>query len=192
MASSSSSSAAAPLPQLFFGSSGDEVGADGARYNPQVMSFVRDEWVHAQMAGREPEFTEYRPLRVFVGSYNVNGKFPKEDLTPWLCEGASADGGACMPDLYVVGLQEMVDLTATNVALSLQCAKRAKEWCALLETVLNGACSRDSYDLVGSKFLVGVLVAVLVKRKYRPFLRDVQDATAAVGIGGVFRHRQRL
>jgi hypothetical protein len=51
----------------------------------------------------EAEYTEYRALRVFVGTWNVNGKWPKEELAPWLCDGAEADGGANMPDLYVVG-----------------------------------------------------------------------------------------
>lgn len=57
----------------------------------------------------EAEYTEYRPLRLFVGTWNVNGKFPREDLTPWLAEGAydhlekGSDVKINMPDLYVVG-----------------------------------------------------------------------------------------
>lgn len=97
---------------LFFGG-GDETLEDGSRYNPSVISFIRDEWIHGQMQAREAEYTEYRPLRVFVGTWNVNGKFPREDLTPWLAEGAydMGQGGAGgegkakinMPDLFVVG-----------------------------------------------------------------------------------------
>lgn len=40
-----------PLPLLFFGG-GDETLEDGSRYNPQVISFIRDEWIHAQMQAR--------------------------------------------------------------------------------------------------------------------------------------------
>lgn len=91
-----------PVPLLFFGG-GDETLDDGRKYNPAVISFIRDEWIHQQMREREAEYTEYRPLRLFIGTWNVNGKWPKEDLTAWLCEGADADGGANMPDIYVVG-----------------------------------------------------------------------------------------
>jgi phosphatidylinositol-bisphosphatase len=107
-------------------------------------------------------------------------------------DGAEADaGGVSMPDVYVVGLQEMVDLTATNVVMNAQCGKRSKEWLGLLEGVLNrggggaGGKEGDRFELLGTRYLVGVFVAVFAKRKYRPFVSGVQDATAAVGIFGV-------
>ena len=55
----------------------------------------------------EAEYTEYRALRLFVGTWNVNGKMPRESLAPWLLDGAS-EGGAGgapvdLPDIYVVG-----------------------------------------------------------------------------------------
>ena len=75
-------------------------------------------------------------MRLFCGTWNVNGKFPREDLSAWLTEGAEADGGgASMPDVYVIGLQEMVDLNATNITLQSQSGKRSKEWTALVELV---------------------------------------------------------
>lgn len=54
---------------------------------------------------REAEYTEYTPLRLFVGTWNVNGKFPREDLTKWLCDGADGDaeGRLTLPDVYVIG-----------------------------------------------------------------------------------------
>ena len=40
-----------PIPLLFF-SGGDEFLEDGSRYNPAVISFIRDEWIHGQMRER--------------------------------------------------------------------------------------------------------------------------------------------
>jgi hypothetical protein len=56
-------------------------------------------------ACREAEYTEYRPLRLFVGTWNVNGKTPRESLTPWLNDGVDADaeGRLDLPDIYVIG-----------------------------------------------------------------------------------------
>ena len=40
-----------PVPLLFFGG-GDETLADGSRYNPSVISFIRDEWLYQQVKAR--------------------------------------------------------------------------------------------------------------------------------------------
>ncbi len=40
-----------PLPLLFFGA-GDESTEDGGKYNPAVLSFIRDEWIRGQMQQR--------------------------------------------------------------------------------------------------------------------------------------------
>lgn len=141
------------------------------------------------MQAREAEYTQYRPLRLFVGSWNVNGKWPREDIAAWLTDGAKENGGANMPDVYVVGLQEMVDLTATNVALQTQCGKRTKDWCGLVETVLNNAASSDTYECISSRYLVGVMIAVFVKQRYRRSVGEVQDATAAVGVMGMMGNK---
>ena len=182
-----------PLPLLFFGS-GDESTEDGSRYNPAVISFIRDEWIHKQLQEREAEYTEYRPMRVFVGSWNVNGKFPREDLSTWLCDGtdASVEAKLAMPDVYVVGLQEMVDLTATNVALGGESGKRSKQWLALLEQTLNGCAppgADAAYECIGTRYLVGVMVAVFVKAKWRHAVGEVQDAVAPVGVMGVMGNK---
>jgi hypothetical protein len=40
-------SANSPVPLLFFGG-GDETLENGSRYNPSVISFIRDEWLYRQ------------------------------------------------------------------------------------------------------------------------------------------------
>lgn len=50
----------------------------------------------------ESEFTEFKTLSVFVGTYNVNGKVPTEDITSWLCDFKKL-GAKDVPDIYVVG-----------------------------------------------------------------------------------------
>ena len=68
---------------------------------------------HARLPTRASPSPQYRPLRLMCGTWNVNGKFPREDLTPWLADGAydlgqggpGGQGGARinMPDVYVIG-----------------------------------------------------------------------------------------
>jgi inositol polyphosphate 5-phosphatase INPP5B/F len=84
----------------------------------------------------------------------------------------------------------MVDLSATNVALAGASLKRASQWQETLERTLNGVAPKDGkYVYVGSKVLVGVYICVFVKAKHKPFVSDIQDATAAVGVMGLMGNK---
>ncbi|KAI9596346.1 hypothetical protein BDF19DRAFT_28950 [Syncephalis fuscata] len=45
---------------------------------------VKEEWVSKQLLDREEEFTERSPIRVFTGTWNVNGRYTDESLDSWL------------------------------------------------------------------------------------------------------------
>ena len=88
----------------------------------------------------------------------------------------------------------MVDLTATNVALGGESGKRSKQWLALLEQTLNANAppgADNVYECVGSRYLVGVMVALFVKAKWKRAVGDVQDAVAPVGVMGVMGNKVR-
>jgi len=46
---------------------------------------------------RQHEYTNKQQISVFVGSWNVNGKSPSEDLSDWLMTNPD------LPDLYFIG-----------------------------------------------------------------------------------------
>ena len=54
------------------------------------------------------EDTGLYPFRLFTGTWNVNAKKPREDLKSWLFGHGKAGPTA---DIYVVGFQEIVDLS---------------------------------------------------------------------------------
>ena len=68
------------------------------------------------------EYTTYEPIRVFCGTFNVNGKHPDEDLRSWLFVNEKNI------DLYAIGLQEVVDLNTTSFLLQTDWAEREKNW----------------------------------------------------------------
>ncbi len=74
-----------PIPDQLLDDSITEIGDEGQKFNPKVMTYIRDEWIKKQMKSRENDFTEFQPLKVFVGTWNVNGKKPSEALGEWLC-----------------------------------------------------------------------------------------------------------
>ena len=108
--------------------------------DPRVMTFIRDDWIRRQMLEREAEFTAFRKMSVFVGTFNANGKKPV-GVTPgvvdWLRNGHAGRGGAPLSDVYVIGFQEIVDLSAANVLADGQSAARTTAWSELLHQTLN-------------------------------------------------------
>jgi inositol polyphosphate 5-phosphatase INPP5B/F len=90
----------------------------------------------------------------------------------------------------------MVDLTVTNVALGAQSKKASQQWVQLLDQALNDNNPAialrnpdDRYECIGTRYLVGVNIAVYVRSRYRAFVSEVQDAEAPVGVMGVMGNK---
>ncbi|KAK6126065.1 hypothetical protein DH2020_040179 [Rehmannia glutinosa] len=77
-------------------------------------------------------------LRMFVGTWNVGGKTPDDDLnlSDWLKTKAPAD-------IYVLGFQEIVPLNAGNV-LGQEDSIPAEKWLSLIRQSLNGDTINNS------------------------------------------------
>ena len=156
-----------------------------------VVSVIQAGWRKQQLVARSSEYTQYEGLRVFCGTWNVNGKAVEKeegDLAAWLfAPGSSAEHD--LADVYAVGFQEIVELNPKNVALSdAQSAKRSVQWEAAILAKLNARNPSDStarYVAVASEHLVGILLCVFVKRRYAAHVRCVASATAGVGMFGV-------
>jgi phosphatidylinositol-bisphosphatase len=50
---------------------------------------------------QESDFCNYETIRIYVGTWNVNGKSPTEDIGPWLLQKPDE-----MPDIFALGFQE--------------------------------------------------------------------------------------
>lgn len=120
-------------------------------------------------------------------------------------------GGRGLPDIYAIGLQEMVDLSAKNVLISGKLsADKAREWAALIEQCLNkhtgnssgataghkaaSSAGRGRYVEVAVQNMVGLCLLVFVREdlrrqhvvevavsKVRPLLLSVACVTPLVG-----------
>ena len=173
----------------------DRAALSKGNMNPKVMSFIRDDWIRKQLKAREAEFTEYDSNKIFVGTWNVNGKKPGESIESWLVPDPRAD----MADIYAVGFQEIVDLNAQNVIADGQSHSRSSQWEEQIGATLNGAAAKrrggaggkdgERYHLVLQKHLVGILLCVFVKDAHRRSVRDVQGDTAGVGLMGVMGNK---
>jgi phosphatidylinositol-bisphosphatase len=95
--------------------------------------------------------------------------------------------GQPIADIYVVGFQEMVDLTVVNVAVDSKSQQRSQFWQDRITETL--ALKGGRYTHVHSKYLVGLLLCVYVKESVMPFVKDVRSTTVGVGVMGVMGNK---
>lgn len=114
-----------------------------------------------------------RRLRLFAGTWNVNGRAPEErlDLSPWLL--GQDDDGPC--DLYMLGFQEVQVLAGVDAVRT--DTNRGVRWRAAVARVLEPL----GLFMVTERQLVGILILVFAKLLHKPFLSEV--AVTCVGTG---------
>ncbi|KAL9331895.1 hypothetical protein ACSQ67_001505 [Phaseolus vulgaris] len=151
-------------------------------------------------------------LRMFVGTWNVGGKSPKEDLSfrNWLTSPSQ-------PHIYVIGFQEIVPLNAGNV-LGPEDSGPAAKWVGLIHEALNNnnydddedkgnlKCRKSfsdfvsfegelddeekssqsgrSYCLAASKQMVGIFLCVWVRRDLCNHVSNLKVSCVGRGIMG--------
>jgi len=136
------------------------------------------------------------PVRVFAGTWNVNGKRPSADVRPWLraAGGAVATGAAAasgerrrgrdvdgaapsqLHDVYLIALQEVQPLSG-RTAITTD-ADRGREW----EDHFRAALGRDRVTRVASRQLVGIQLLVFATYALAPAISDVMVTDAGVGL----------
>lgn len=176
----------------------DEEFEDGRVRNAEAMTKIRDAWIYTQISAREKEFTQYRNARIFLGTWNVNAKGKDEPLDSWLCAGWGSNGEYA-PDIVAVGLQEMVDLNAVNVAVDNKSAVKSQAWVERIRMTLNsrhygGNRGQEDpnglpYILVQSKYLVGLMLCVFVKASHKGRVKCVHSDSVGVGVMGMMGNK---
>jgi len=93
------------------------------------------------------------------------------------------------PDIVVVGLQEMVDLNAMNVAVENKSQTRSVFWVDKIRNTLNSRQNTQgdpqrTYTELAVKYLVGLLVCVFVKAPHKPRVKYAFTDSVGVGVAG--------
>lgn len=137
------------------------------------ISEQRQRWFATEMGKNRSLYTREKNLKLFTGTWNVNGKSPQPeaDFAKWLFP----HGRNNEPfDIYMLGMQEIQSLTGVDALRS--DFKRGGEWLQKLANVLG-----SDYELVAHRQLVGILVAVYLRKNHTPFLSNVQLSYAGTG-----------
>ncbi|RKO88290.1 Endonuclease/exonuclease/phosphatase [Blyttiomyces helicus] len=137
------------------------------------------EAVAKDMEARLSEYSSTSRITMFLGTYNVNGKLHKgESLDSWL-----RTNKATSPQLYAIGIQELIELTAGQY-ISTDTDKLRLFWEGTLMRAIN-AQGGGSYVLVRSLHLVALGLFIFVRADCVTMLRKVESSTKKTGLGGM-------
>uniref|UniRef100_A0A8C2LFR8 Synaptojanin-2 n=1 Tax=Cricetulus griseus TaxID=10029 RepID=A0A8C2LFR8_CRIGR len=144
------------------------------------------------MTERQSEFTNFKRVQIAVGTWNVNGgkQFRSNllgtaELTDWLLDAPQLSGAAdwqgdgSPADIFAVGFEEMVELSAGNIVNA--STTNRKMWGEQLQKAISRS---HRYILLTSAQLVGVCLYIFVRPYHVPFIRDVAIDTVKTGMGG--------
>eukprot|EP00871_Galdieria_phlegrea_P001202 jgi/Galph1/2082/GphlegSOOS_G760.1 len=149
---------------------------------------ARRTWIRKEVARRAPEYTETFDVKLFVTTWNVNGRKPIIETSDWLLptklemyseENQPYIGSIELGDIdiYVIGLQEVQELSGTNAVLT--DTNRGRLWQHRIEITL---FAPERYICVQSRQLVGILLLVFVRKDHEPYTRDVMVTEVGTGI----------
>ncbi|KAL7748627.1 hypothetical protein RI367_006038 [Sorochytrium milnesiophthora] len=141
----------------------------------------RAEWVLVQTKARESEYTDYVPCSVFIGTWNLGGQLPDQNLAGWLL----ANGQQSLPDVFVLGFQEVDN---SKEAYLYYDPSREEQLMRDITTAF-GADLTGRYQRVASRQLIGMLIIVLVKDTWREHVRFVQVGSVGCGIMGLMGNK---
>lgn len=162
-------------------------------YNLTSKAFLRLPFaILRELLYKKSEFTEAHRCRLVVGTWNVNGGFSRGDmqrvnlaewlldgplvarrtglghLDPWLREANLSTAALGDIDIFVIGFEEIVDLSAQNIINASE--ENASVWRAKITDFLRQ--QGDYVELIYENLqLVGVCLFVFVLRKHAAAIR---------------------
>ncbi|XP_061957325.1 type IV inositol polyphosphate 5-phosphatase 9-like [Populus nigra] len=138
--------------------------------------------------------------KIFVGTWNVGGIAPPDDLNmeDWLCTRTEP------ADIYVLGFQEVVPLSAGNVVPGFENSKICTKWNSLIREALNNSTSKPvhedkvgdnslgkssnifphCFDCIISKQMVGIFITIWVRGDLLPYIQHPSVSCVGCGIMG--------
>ncbi|KAG0328016.1 inositol polyphosphate 5-phosphatase [Dissophora globulifera] len=135
--------------------------------------------IASEMKARSGEYSQAMQIDVFVGTYNLNGKLPSgESLDAWL----RFDKDVPEPDMYMIGFQEIVKLTARQIAVTDE--NKRLVWENEIEKTINRR-GGSRYVQLRSVQLVGAALMVYVKEQSVPHIRNVEYSIKKTGLKGM-------
>ncbi|ORX35824.1 DNase I-like protein [Piromyces finnis] len=139
----------------------------------------RECWISKQLAIEQPKFTDLKKINIFIGTWNVNGRDPECSLKGWLNSYKHK-----IPDIYVIGLQEM-DLSKEAYIVSNN--EKENHWSEKIEEGINSL--NKKYVKIASQQMVGICVFVYVRKELKKVISNVSTSFIGCGLMGIMGNK---
>ncbi|KAK4645809.1 hypothetical protein QC761_204830 [Podospora bellae-mahoneyi] len=170
--------------------------ADSTTSEPVDLTSTNPHSLSRAVYARRSEYTRRRRVRIKIGTWNVAAcPGTDKDLARWFVDGKGLDAtqtetnknpkngdGHEKIDLYVLGLQEINELTAPSQYMTWIYAPDstpADKWKAAL-----GAALPDGYQLIATEQLAAMLLLVYASPEVAPIVSNVSTTSVATGALG--------
>ncbi|KAK8244636.1 SacI homology domain-containing protein [Phyllosticta capitalensis] len=145
-----------------------------------------NDYVMSELNRRAGEFSSERPIHIWVGTFNLNGKTDglSQDLSSWVCP--DVDPSQQFPEIVAVGFQEIVELSPQQI-MSTDPVRR-QEWESAVKRALNEnaqAHGQEEYVALRGGQLVGASLSVFVKASVLKFIKNVEGSLKKTGMSGM-------
>lgn len=131
---------------------------------------------------RRGSYTYEKDITIFAGTFNIGGKLPSDDISEWICPPEVHDETS-FPEIFVIGLEEMVELTPGHILSTDPFVKQY--WEKKMLNVLNNAKADKKYGCVWSSQLGGVLLMLFVSESEYQKVKHVEGDMKKTGFGGM-------
>jgi hypothetical protein len=129
-------------------------------------------------------------LKMLMVTWNVNAKLEEAQNLRKLFFNPDEKCFGDTPEIIVLGLQEMVELSTSNViggSMVGNSAERVEQWrLMLLETL---QAENRGFEMVTSKNMVGLWITVFALREVRVHISKIQTSSLGRGVGGVLGNK---
>ncbi|KAI1113640.1 SacI homology domain-containing protein [Nemania sp. NC0429] len=144
-----------------------------------------NDFVSLELGKRSAEFSSTESITLWVGTFNLNGRTNgiDDDLSPWLWP---QELGTTQPEVFAVGFQEIVELSAQQIMNS--DPTRKQQWENAIKRTLNTRAKetgRERYVLLRSGQLVGAALCIFVKASVLPKIKNVEGSVKKTGLSGI-------
>ncbi|QEU58203.1 Inp53/Inp52 [Kluyveromyces lactis] len=135
-----------------------------------------NDYVNEELRKQEAQFTTSSNIKILCGTFNVNGLTKSVDLSEWLYP----IGKRYLPDIVVLGLQEVIELNASSI-LNVDTSK-SQFWKDLVHSCLN---KHENYIMLRAEQMSSLIILFFVKADKVGNVKRVEGSSKKTGLGGM-------
>ena len=158
--------------------------------------------INFKLISRKKEFTEFKDFHIFIGSYNLSGKSIDNaiDIVNWLISykdnplDKNTNLKQISPEFYILGFQEIVDLTSAQLLIKSNTEKKNKIK-TLINNLLLTTCQKqqeDNYQLMKELDLVGLYILIFVRSSCIKYIKNFDYQIIKTGLKGTLGNKGSL